>query len=270
MENEPPPNGIHGLGWHGLRLQLPAEWNLSAFHGTARKGSLTVSDLRGPQLIARWHKPARWRRHPNPVATKFQKLSTSLRRRQPAAEFSAPADHAAADRSPHRRAAAAGPRPRAALPDCTGRKGRYCNDLLIPSFLQAHREAASRWQWQAFGIRGSAPAYARLHRARLQPGAPEITLVFQARAITFGALSLADRLLANSTLQHAAQKHLHLARLPGEWHDDGSALRFSGRARRKLLPGTIPFGFHILHDTAANQIRWDLTTRPEFYKIWRS
>lgn len=47
----------HLLGWQGLTVTLPADWNLASFGGDATKGDLRVNDADGPRLELRWEKP---------------------------------------------------------------------------------------------------------------------------------------------------------------------------------------------------------------------
>ncbi|MBV9866322.1 MAG: hypothetical protein JO316_13300 [Abitibacteriaceae bacterium] len=47
----------HLLGWQGLTVTLPSDWNLKTFGGDATKGDLRVDDADGPRLELRWEKP---------------------------------------------------------------------------------------------------------------------------------------------------------------------------------------------------------------------
>ncbi|MBV9467716.1 MAG: hypothetical protein JOZ57_00555, partial [Abitibacteriaceae bacterium] len=44
----------HLLGWQGLTVTLPSDWNLKTFGGDATKGDLRVDDADGPRLELRW------------------------------------------------------------------------------------------------------------------------------------------------------------------------------------------------------------------------
>jgi hypothetical protein len=48
----------HLLGWQGLTLTIPEEWNLAAFQGDHKAGNLRVDDGDGPRLELRWEQPA--------------------------------------------------------------------------------------------------------------------------------------------------------------------------------------------------------------------
>jgi hypothetical protein len=48
----------HLLGWQGLTLTIPENWNLGQFGGTHRKGQIRVDDEDGPRLEISWEQPA--------------------------------------------------------------------------------------------------------------------------------------------------------------------------------------------------------------------
>jgi hypothetical protein len=50
-------SATHVLGWQGLTVTLPEEWNLAVFAGNNEKGNLRVDDGDGPRLELRWEQP---------------------------------------------------------------------------------------------------------------------------------------------------------------------------------------------------------------------
>jgi hypothetical protein len=254
------------LGWQGLHLLLPADCNLSAFGGTAARGWCAVSDLRAVRFAARWHKP-RWRT----AAQQFQRLAAALRRKA-AGGCVQHAQHVLhAD-------LASGERLLLAHDDSRNyelhwpRKPDDGETTLAHFVMHLENQNSCRtapWLWQAFGIRGHAPAFARLLRASLLPGAPHITLTAGTGAFVMGAFSLADRVLRGTSLKDFAQARLRLGSLPGRWSDDDSGLTFQGTARRRIFARAASFRFVIEHHETANRIRWNLTTRRPFLRIWR-
>ncbi|HVT80742.1 MAG TPA: hypothetical protein VHM90_08790, partial [Phycisphaerae bacterium] len=240
-------------------LELPADWNLSAYRGTAGKGSIGISDLQGPRLAVRWRKS----REP---AAEFHALAQRLRARQGSAQF-----QPLGDNSVH-------------IQLGTGEQLLLAHDRerlfelhwqtpVVEGFMRsfcAHlRAPPAAWHWEVFGIRGSAPPFAVLKSASLRAGAPRITLTARRFTVTFGAVALADRFLRGTDLRSAMGRRLKLNNLEGEWSEsDSGVVEFTGR-RKILFAGVIPFQFQISHDPAANLIRWQLTTRPAFHRIWR-
>lgn len=45
------------LGWQGMTVILPVDWNLASFGGNATSGNLRVDDGDGPRLELRWEQP---------------------------------------------------------------------------------------------------------------------------------------------------------------------------------------------------------------------
>lgn len=57
VRSSPPALQTHLLGWQGVTLMTPADWNPASYGGDWDKGHLRVDDEDGPRLELRWETP---------------------------------------------------------------------------------------------------------------------------------------------------------------------------------------------------------------------
>ncbi len=72
----------HLLGWQGLTIMLPKNWNLAQFGGTHRKGQLRADDEDGPRLEISWEKPSKAVDIPTSVQRFLQTLERDAKKRK--------------------------------------------------------------------------------------------------------------------------------------------------------------------------------------------
>ena len=71
-----PSTTTHLLGWQGVTLSIPENWNLTQFKGNSPKGQLRVDDEDAPRLEIRWETPT----STIDIEKSVDKLMTSLER----------------------------------------------------------------------------------------------------------------------------------------------------------------------------------------------
>ncbi len=72
----------HLLGWQGLTITLPENWNLAQFGGTHRKGQLRADDEDGPRLELSWEESAKTIDIAKSVAQFLQTLERSAKKQK--------------------------------------------------------------------------------------------------------------------------------------------------------------------------------------------
>ena len=255
LDLPPPPPGFHRLAWQGFSLAVPATWNMTFQRHESDTGAIALSDLHKLRLEIRWqnHKP----RHVAPKYDRFlrrlarQKLEVTRASSEPLAHHVvSPKNSLLLLRGATRIYELAWPG-----------QARH-----LPEILASFRDFAAQptWTWQVYGVYALAPANYRLKNASLLPGATRLELVRRSRQVTLGAWSMAARLLGKQTLPEFAAAHVPLVRHNphGLWRHTPPAAEFQTTRRRGFLLRPCRLTLKLLHDPAADAIRWTQTIFP--------
>jgi hypothetical protein len=252
------PQGLVLFAWHGMALPIPADWNMSFHAGGWGRGVLVISGVKGPAIEVRWRR-LRLAVFSGDALREFKRRRERLARRVKASSVG--------------EGAICFSRDGATLVFAADRWRLYEMTLLQPDasvgiaeyFVAATNALADSpcWPWAAYGIRGDAPARAKLREAQLRPGDCRLTLAGGGERVQLGAVSLADRQLGGRDLrQWAEESALVLPYRNGSWRVVDTAVLYDVRAVG-ILGRVRLHQFRFEHDLGMNVIRWSHRVRGE-------
>lgn len=250
------PRGFQRFAWHGMPLLLPTSWNLQAHRGDAFTGALFFVDLRSPRLEMRWHTPGClgfFRRDANRL---FRTQVAALRKR-PGARLT---EHAGYTRITTGESSSV-------LLVAQGRllelhwpaQPEHLETIVLDLLKTAQRLAIEHERfWCVYGAVGWVPPRMTPKKFALLPGSTRLDFSRFHHRVTLGSFAMADRLLADTTLEKWATLHVDLLkRNSGQWKCDDHEARCTVYSRPWYAPLREREGrFCFLHDHAANRITW--------------
>jgi hypothetical protein len=233
-------NPSHTLSWQGLSVALPPDWNLAHYQGDARRGLITIADLRGPVLTIRWQT------HRKPEGA-MAKLVASLQKQ--GAKVTPPlpgGDLAVTHESFTGRLLSASTR----LYEIEATDGQRD----VPATVQlADYSTQQNWPWELYGIKGMVPRRLKLVKVSLHPGRPQLTFRRFWTVIQLGSWPMAQTLLDGRDLTTWAKETIPLLRnsksIPHQSAPTELQYKVAGRLGRVQR-------FTLTQDADSNTIRW--------------
>jgi hypothetical protein len=231
------------FAWHGLRLELPPDWNPVKLEGDGDKGFALFADLKQPRLGLRWQTPPRrkfdadaWARRA--MRDEVGKLAAEEARphAMPAGGWAGSLIYFETD-PPGRNVWVAQSTASGRLVEATHfapRRDRALAEVVLPRLSDTPADAGERL-WSVFDLSCAVPSDLKLESHRLNAG--DLSLTFAART-TFNSLRRA------LSVRQIAVASLALQRMPldGWMSDHQKALKKHYRPAEVTADATLDLG----------------------------
>jgi hypothetical protein len=235
-----PPTAWHLFAWQGVRLHVPADWNLASVDGCRRRGYCRLDDDEGVRLQLRWgpasrHAPASalvdnyLRKTRKRGAVRIRRDTKLVRLREADSECfevrDEPLEFGMAVRVGRRCALVR-------VPARGGRGEKAVARRVLASYREGPEEG--RVPWSVYGFRFRVPNPYALDDYAFKAGRLDFTFKAGRKRLKAARIALAALVLKDCSLLEWARRDLHKA-LRGwkaTWETDGgSVLRVTGKWR---------------------------------------